>query len=103
MGTEGDAPPVVSFGGVGCVGSGMVLVRLRDEGVYQVHHAACGLVGSARAEILFILKTLAQSVILRLRHPLQEDLQMLPCRMGPELLEPAHLLQGGVVGQRGGR
>lgn len=103
MGAEGDAPSVVPFGGVGCAGSGMVLLCLRDEVVYQEHGASSGLVGSAGAEILFILKTLAQSVIFRLRHPLQQGLQMLPCRLLPERLEVRHLLQGGVVGQRGGR
>lgn len=102
-GAVGDGLGVVSAVLFGVSFSGIFVVGLCDEGVYQIHSPARRLIGAALGQVLVVGECLSQPVIFRLGHPLQEGLQVVPCRMGPEVLERRHFPVGGAEGQRVGR
>lgn len=76
------------------VRSGIYFVNLVNESVDHIDLAAARLISTALRPILFNAKTLGQMVIFLLGHRLQEALEMLPCRMPPEVPEMFHLLLG---------
>jgi hypothetical protein len=91
-------------GVLGCVSfPSMSLVCLLDKGVYQVHRTAGRLVRADRREILLVGQSRPQLVVLRLGYPLQQGPEVLPLGVRPQDPQRFHFLEGGAVGQRGGR
>ena len=91
---------LVLLGGFGAV---IQLARFLEKSVYQVHHAPARLVRADLYEILVMRQPRPELVVLSLRHPLQEGLQVLPLRPCSQGRQPLGLLQGEAVGQRRGR
>lgn len=91
---------LVLLGGFGAV---IQLARFLEKSVHQVYCPPARLVRADLNQILVVGQARGELVILRLRHPLQQGLQVLPRRMRSQGLQPLGLLQGEAVGQRGGR
>ena len=99
----GDTPAMVSLVLLGGFGAVIQSTRFLEKGVYQVYRTPARLVRADLDQILVMGHPRGELVILRLGHPLQERLQMLPRRMRSQGLQPLGLLPGEVVGQQVGR
>lgn len=91
---------LVLLGGFGAV---IQVARFLEKSVYQVDSTSARLVHADLNEIVVVGQPRSELVILRLGHPLQEALHLLPLGVLPHPLEPLGLLRGEVVGQQGGR
>lgn len=91
---------MVSLVLLGRFGAVILSTRFLEKGVYQLHGSASRLVHTDLNQILIVRKPLGQLVILRLGHPLQEAVHLLPLGVRPHRRQPPAFLRGEVVGQR---